>query len=499
MSHNQQAHREKARAAFSSVLWSLFLTGIKVWAGVATNSLGILSEALHSGLDFCAAAMTLYAVKVSAIPPDKSHPYGHEKVENLSALIETALLVLTCFWIGWEAFKRLFFEAPDINLTWWAFAVVAISLVVDVNRSAMLRRVAKKHNSQALEADALHFTTDIWSSAVVLAGLVCVWLSGYARPDGLLQSILHKADAVAALVVAAIILRVSWKLSRRAIHALMDGASVEMTDAVRQALATGVPLYPVLALRLRNSGATTFVEVTLGMPSHLHVDDAHALTERVEAIIRDVVPCADTVVHVEPDDFVETHSDNDLAVHIALKHDLLVHAFNMFDTPRGKLLTIDIELPEDRTLGDTAPVVAAFEEELRQALDLYKLIVKIEPLCRNSEPVPQDFPHDCAIPLIEDAVHKIITLHPEITRLCSLDTDDIDATHSIIIHAAVPAQKCILDCHEIACSVEHDLHHELPWLARIMVVIEPDTPPAGSPGQGSLSFTTEEGAGKEHI
>ena len=157
----QAAHQEKSHAALSSVLWSAFLTVIKLWAGIVTGSLGIISEALHSGLDLMAAAMTFYAVKVASRPADESHPYGHEKVENLSALAETALLLVTCAWIVWEAVDRLFYNEAEITLTWWAFAVVAVSLLVDVNRSAMLRRIAKKHKSQALEADALHLTTDI--------------------------------------------------------------------------------------------------------------------------------------------------------------------------------------------------------------------------------------------------------------------------------------------------------------------------------------------------
>lgn len=183
--------------AFSSVLWSAFLTGIKIWAGVKTGSLGIISEALHSGLDLMAAGMTFYAVRIAARPADESHPYGHEKIENLSALAETALLLITCGWIVWEAIDRLFYNEAEITLTWWAFAVVAVSLLVDVNRSAMLRRVAKKHKSQALEADALHFTTDIWSSAVVMLGLFCVWLAHLVPADSVWHGLLEKADAVA--------------------------------------------------------------------------------------------------------------------------------------------------------------------------------------------------------------------------------------------------------------------------------------------------------------
>ncbi len=319
MPHDLQAHREKARAAFSSVLWSLFLTGIKIWAGMATNSLGILSEALHSGLDFCAAAITFYAVKVAAIPPDTGHPYGHEKVENLSALVEVVLLVATCVWIVWEALNRLFYGAGEINLTWWAFAVVAISLVVDVNRSAMLRRVAKKHKSQALEADALHFTTDIWSSAVVLLGLVCVWATRFINPGNAWHGILLKADSVAALFVAGLILHVSWGLSKRAVHALMDGSSAETAQAVKALLQEKMPSYPVQQLRLRESGSKAYAEVSLAIPSHLHADDAHALCERVEELVREVIPDAETIVHPEPVDFVQTHGGAGLARHIALR------------------------------------------------------------------------------------------------------------------------------------------------------------------------------------
>ena len=206
----QAAHQEKSHAALSSVLWSAFLTVIKLWAGIVTGSLGIISEALHSGLDLMAAAMTFYAVKVASRPADESHPYGHEKVENLSALAETALLLVTCAWIVWEAVDRLFYNEAEITLTWWAFAVVAVSLLVDVNRSAMLRRIAKKHKSQALEADALHFTTDIWSSAVVLLGLFCIWLAHLVPAESAWHGLLERADAIAALFVAALVCSVAF-------------------------------------------------------------------------------------------------------------------------------------------------------------------------------------------------------------------------------------------------------------------------------------------------
>lgn len=272
---DQAAHHEKSRAAFSSVLWSAFLTGIKIWAGVKTGSLGIISEALHSGLDLMAAGMTFYAVRIAARPADESHPYGHEKIENLSALAETALLLITCGWIVWEAIDRLFYNEAEITLTWWAFAVVAVSLLVDVNRSAMLRRVAKKHKSQALEADALHFTTDIWSSAVVMLGLFCVWLAHLVPADSVWHGLLEKADAVAALFVAALVCSVAYGLAKRSIHALMDGGSSALTHQVLAAMKKNAPDYPVKRIRLRDGGARIFVELDVEAPAELHLSLIH--------------------------------------------------------------------------------------------------------------------------------------------------------------------------------------------------------------------------------
>ena len=215
---------EKRSVALYSVLAALLLTGTKVAVGLWTGSLGIMAEAMHSGLDLAAALVTLWAVRVSGRPADAEHAYGHGKIENLSALFETLLLLGTCVWIIWEAVQRLFFHAPihvDANL--WAFLVVILSILVDYSRSRALMRVAKKYESQALEADALHFATDIWSSLVVLAGLLGVLLAH--RLDILWLS---QADAVAALGVAAVVVWVSLQLGRKSIDDLLDSVPPEL-------------------------------------------------------------------------------------------------------------------------------------------------------------------------------------------------------------------------------------------------------------------------------
>ena len=169
-----QVEREKRLVALSSVIAAVFLTAMKIVVGLLTHSLGILAEASHSGLDLIAAGVTYFAVRASGRPPDTEHNYGHGKVENLSAMIETLLLLATCAWIVYEAIHRLFFKEVTIEVTYWSFIVMAVSITIDLTRSRALMKIAKKHASQALEADALHFSTDVWSSTVVIFGLFAV-------------------------------------------------------------------------------------------------------------------------------------------------------------------------------------------------------------------------------------------------------------------------------------------------------------------------------------
>ncbi len=287
--------REKRAVAFSSVIAAILLTVTKLVVGFSTNSLGILSEAAHSGLDLVAAGVTLWAVRAAGIPADRRHTYGHGKVENLSALFETLLLLGTCGWIVYEAVERLTSEeGPVVDASVWAFAVVVLSIVVDVSRSRALMRVARKYDSQALEADALHFSTDIWSSGVVLVGLAAVKL---AEPLGLQW--LHSADAVAALGVAVIVFVVSLRLARRSVDDLLDAVDPEMVDRVR--IAAGVPgVVRVGEARVRRSGPDCYADITVFVASSLEVSAAHEIADAVERAVGEAVPRIRMMVHVEP-------------------------------------------------------------------------------------------------------------------------------------------------------------------------------------------------------
>jgi cation diffusion facilitator family transporter len=287
---------EKSKAALSSVIAAVGLTAFKIIVGAATGSLGILAEAAHSGLDLIAALVTFLAVRISNKPADAHHAYGHGKIENLSALFETLLLLLTCVWIIYEAVQRLFFKNVPVESSIWSFIVMGTSIVIDITRSRMLSAAAKKHNSQALEADALHFSTDVWSSSVVILGLFCLFLA--EKIPGL--AFLSKADSVAALGVAVIVVIVSIQLGGRTIQALLDSAPKGMSEDITAAVEAIPGIRDCHSVRIRHSGPHIFIDAHIYVDGSLTVDEAHNLTIVAEAAIRRIAPNSDILIHPEP-------------------------------------------------------------------------------------------------------------------------------------------------------------------------------------------------------
>jgi cation diffusion facilitator family transporter len=301
MSH-AQAQSEKRSAALSSVIAAIALTSFKILVGLLTHSLGILAEAAHSALDLVAALMTFFAVRVSDKPADLEHHFGHGKVENLSALFETLLLLATSAWIIYEAIKRLFFESVEVQVSIWSFIVMGTSIVIDYTRSRILFRAAKKYNSQALEADALHFSTDIWSSSVVILGLIGVTIARFV--PGL--DWMTKADAIAASIVALIVVYVSGELGYRTIQALLDTAPKGMTEQIISKVQKLKGVNDCHAVRIRPSGAHWFVDLHVTMDGNLTLNESHAITEKIEKEVQKILPQSDVTVHVEPLELAET-------------------------------------------------------------------------------------------------------------------------------------------------------------------------------------------------
>ncbi len=288
--------REKQSAALTSLLAAIGLTGFKLVVGVVTGSLGILAEAAHSGLDLVAALMTWLAVRFSGRPPDRTHLYGHGKIENLSALFETLLLLATCVWIVQEAIHRLMAHRGDVEVNWWSFAVMLTSIAIDASRSRVLYRAARKYHSQALEADALHFQTDIWSSGVVILGLLAVKLAEWWPA----LSFLRVGDSVAALGVSAVVVWVSLQLGRKTVDALLDTAPTGMEDRIAAAVEAVPGVRNCHQVRIRYSGPVLFIDLHVLVDGEQTLSQAHVLTETIEGAIHDIVPRADVTVHPEP-------------------------------------------------------------------------------------------------------------------------------------------------------------------------------------------------------
>ncbi|MBI5498696.1 MAG: cation diffusion facilitator family transporter [Deltaproteobacteria bacterium] len=281
--------REKNRVALASVAAAVFLTGTKLVVGLLTGSLGILSEAAHSGLDLLAALMTWFSVRVSDRPADGDHTYGHHKIDNLSALVETLLLLVTCIWIFYEAVQRLFFRAPAVEVNAWSYGVLVLAIVIDFTRSRALLRVARRTRSAALEADALHFSSDIASSAVVLAGLALTQ-AGYPQ-----------ADAVGAIGVGLFVVWISVRLGRKAVDALIDRVPPDHRPRAER-VALGVPgVRRAYDARVREAGPKHFIDLKVAVDPALPLEAVHALTDAVEEALRGSFEDADVLVHAEPD------------------------------------------------------------------------------------------------------------------------------------------------------------------------------------------------------
>lgn len=280
---------EKKRAALLSVGAAIFLTLIKFIVGISTGSLGILSEALHSCLDFIAAMITFLAVRVSSKPADTSHNYGHGKVENLSALLQTMLLLITCAWIIYEGMNRIITGHTDIEVNSWSFAVVFISIFVDYTRASHLKKISLKYNSQALKADALHFSTDIFSSLVVLVGLIGALLN------------FHSADSIAALIVALIVLWISFRLGRESIDALLDKSPSHIEQKVRKIVESISEVTFFHDIKVRTSGPYIFIELNIHVDPKLTIFEAHEVSELVESKIKAHIDRCEVHTHIEPE------------------------------------------------------------------------------------------------------------------------------------------------------------------------------------------------------
>ncbi len=461
------ASQEKRQVAFQSITGAVFITTLKLITGIATGSLGILSEAAHSGLDLVAAGITYLAVRVSDKPADSDHPYGHQKVENFSAFLEIGLLLATCAWIIFEAARRLLGQAPEVQATWAAFAVMGASMVVDVLRSRSLKRAADKYGSQALEADALHFSTDIWSSAVVILGLALVRLGDrYALPE------LHKADAMAALAVAGIVLFVSARLGRRAVGALLDQAPAGLAERLEQALAKVEGVVGVERVRTRQSGSQHFVDANLALAGNSPLEHAQAVTEAARAAIHRLLPGADVMIHTEAR-AAGVESLFDTVKRLCARRRLAVHNFSAYENSEGVALEFHLEVQEGLNLESAHRLVSQLEAEIQGAApQVVDIVTHIENEGAGTlhSAVPVEQWGRWREPLV-----AIAREFPEVLDCHRVAVQGSAERPSISCHCVFRGEMPIGRVHQILSEIENRFRRAFPLVERVTIHPEPDT------------------------
>ena len=475
--HKAIATRSAAKrsAALTSLVAAAGITLLKLITGLLTGSLGMLSEAAHSGIDLIAAAVTMFAVRVSDRPADEDHNYGHGKLENLSAAVEILLMLASCVWIGYEAIHRI--RHPEhllLAFSIWPFIVLACSIAVDLTRSRALHRTAREHLSDALEADALHFGTDIWAAGAVFLGLLC---SFAGQRFGL--HALDYADPIAALLVAAVILFVTWKLTRRTVDLLTDATPPEVRQQLQRDLLHDLRAIPdvlsVERLRTRRSGSSYFVDLTLGLPRNLTFQRSEQVTAAVTTAVQNRLAHADVVVHTVPTASLgESVFDRIRAV--AARANLSIHDVTVSQYDGALHVEQHLEVPETMSMRDAHDVATALENNIRRDVPgIATLLTHIE-----SEPATIDQAAAIApAAALESNLRQVAAEFPEI-----LDVHDILVTRAhggtatglqVSCHCTLPDNLPMSRVHAVITDFEAAFRHDHPDVTRVFIHPEPAT------------------------
>lgn len=464
MSAPADLSRDKRRVAFGSILASAAMTAAKLVVGLATGSLGILSEAAHSLLDLGAASLTYVAVRLSDRPADENHPFGHGKIEAVSALAETALLFLTAIWIVWEAIERLLSEAVAIDVPWYAVAVILGSIAIDFGRSRALMKVAKATRSQALEADALHFSSDMISSAVVLVGLGSAAL-GYP-----------KGDAVAAIGVALFIAHVGYGMGRRTIDVLVDAAPAGMAERACAAI-DGVPgVARVARVRARPMGGEVLIEMLIQVSRVMPLDRAQDVCERVGAAIRARIPEANPLVSAEPL-ALDSESITDVVRLVAARHGAEIHDLGIHLLDGKPHVGFDVEVEDTLDVEAAHAFVSGVEAAIRAELgDEVAVVTHIDPrspalLDGVRVPPEEEIRLSAEIAAIVCKVGLVQGVHAITVRRVGGD-------YHLSLHCLFAPRTPVRAAHDATVEVERRIRERIGGAGRIVVHAEP----LGAPG-----------------
>ena len=456
-----ESSQEKSTVAISSFVVAVALVSLKAIVGIMTNSLGIISEALHSGLDLVAAATTVYAVRASSRPPDKEHLYGHGKYESLSALIEALLLLATCAWISYEAIQRLFFREAYVEASLLGFVVMIMSIVLNFWRSRALSRVAKKYRSQALEADALHFSTDILSSLTVVAGLFFVTLG------------FRIADPIAALGVVVVVVFLSLRLGKRTIFVLLDRAPEGLAEAIRAEVLRIPDVRSCGQVRVRPSGAQTFVDLQVFVDRSSSFDRVNAIASEVEQAIRRLEPNSDIVVRTSP----AMEPEMGLAERIKKVAGQIdgvrgIHNLEVHDADDGLHVEMHLEADPDASLETAHSIASRLESAVKASIpEVAEVVTHIE----SAEEMPltsADVTMESQ--RIVKAVRDTVLRVPDVKHCRDIAVHSAEDGLHITLTCVLDAGLSVSEAHEVSTRIEGILRARIEGTSKVLVHVEPD-------------------------
>jgi cation diffusion facilitator family transporter len=458
---------EKQCVSLHSMLAAAVMTLLKLAAGILSGSLGVLSDAAHSGLDLAGATLTFFSVRVSDKPADEDHTYGHGKVENLSAFIEAGLMAISCAWIIWEAVARIVQNTYELRHSIWPVLVIVTSIFVDYWRSRKLRAVAQRTGSPALATDAYHFASDIWASVAVLAGLIATWAG-----DVYHVAWLRFADPCAAIVVSLMILRLTWTLTREAIGALTDQIPAETRRRVIRETERVPGVLAVEQVRVRRAGALYFADLTLALPRLYTFEHTSELVRAATEAVHRVLPEADVVIHPVPRQ-PRAESIFDRVRAVAARNNVGVHDLSV-QSHHGKLhVELHVELDETMPLLAAHSFVSGLEAEIkRESPEIDTILTHIESEQATIEQPEEMVEEDRRI---EEALRSAAASYSEIIDVHEITVGRTAEHVTLSCHCTLPDDLAMHRVHEVITSLEDRFKIECPEVNRVTIHPEPVT------------------------
>jgi cation diffusion facilitator family transporter len=441
------------RAALTSVYAAAGLVALKLTVGLETDSLGLVSEAIHSGTDLVAALLTFFAVGVAGRPADVSHQYGHGKAEHLAALAEAAFLSLASVVIAFRALERLFGSTEaTVEATWYALVVIGVVIVIDASRVTVSWRAAGRYSSAALASNAVHFGSDLVGSVAVLAGLLLA-RAGY--PNG---------DSAAALFVAVLVLAAAARLIKVNVDVLMDRVPARAEAAARAAIAGVRPAVELRRLRMRQAGGRQFADVVIGVPSISGVGQGHAAADAVEEALEAALPGSDVVVHVEPVEDAALR-DRAHAAALAVQGVREIHNLVLVEVGGRTELSLHLKLPGEMPLEEAHEVAEEVEVAICRAVpEVDAVQTHIEPLTEPSTAVEEAVDTGA----IEAIVRDVTGARPREVRILRTDEGLV-----ALLTLGLDARSSLAEAHARASEIEERIRRAEPDIADVIVHTEP--------------------------